>query len=626
MITIQLSTGALDVYDNTDMQLEWTAFRFQKALRDTFSNDITIPKTKNNVNVLSAAGMLDSTTQMFGNKTAPADMSIGSYMMPIYLQIVALRRDEIDICVYEARYPQDIKEHSWKYGLIDNSSSIYEWNKNSVTNYPDVFRSYRYATFAYNTTFAQYHPTVPLNMLLVASTWEMQYPTPSLPQSYRILCSKKKVCPQNHIQVIEAQWGENNNYALLSGGQHITNNMELDWNSDKREITFNRQCNVNMTVYISYDLKGDHLDTNNKFFQLIMKRNTNYPAQAEIVYLPEHYQNGIITKTWQVANNYVQSGTTFQLQAREDYNHYRNLKAVIVMTITDYEITEDDYDIDLQYVGRLPRLGVTSRTSLTNYPVTYRSFDGHSFSYTRRNFSDGSTSTVYFTLPRKSISYFGAYCNLPDMKLTDALFSLQWIYGKKLMFSYNSGFYWQEPNVSMNIKGIIDEIRPHSDSVGQNNYIVFRDSTDEPAWTIPNEWLSANCKIFESKFLDATHLSLTNWPPEIIQYSNAEYDDNGYPQCDFNEPEAPVILNLSTTLGLRVIPLNKFDLTKLTQCMEVDITTYAEQVRDADIIYLDGRSFFVISGSTNMGTKESKLKCLLIPPQITTQNNNQYRS
>lgn len=619
MVSIQLTTGALDTYNNTELQLKWTAFRFQTALRDPFSNDITIPKTKNNVRVLSAAGMLSSPTQMFGDKTFPADLTVDSFIMPVYIQVVAIRKEEIDICLYEDRFPQELKDRLFNVGLIDTSSTIYEWNENSVQNYPSVFRSYWYG-ITYNTDFAQYHPSVSLDFLLQSTSFGLNYQIPSIASSYRLLSSRKKVCPQNHTQVIEVQWTDGN-FGVMRGGNHITNDLVWDWDPDAKEIRFNRQCNVTMDVWISYDLKGNHYSGTSspadKFFQLIMIREGNYPHQADIMFLPDDGQNGVFKHTWQVANNYVQRGTVFKIEAREQASWYNTLNAVIVMNITDYEIDEEDYDVDLDYVGRLPRLLVTSRTSLTNTTDDYRYFDGTSFSYSKRkSLHPNVTQTV--TLPRLSLSYFGAYCNLPQIKLSDLLFSVQWIIGKKLRFSHNKGLYWTDPNYSMSIDGIIQEVRPHSDNLGQNNYIRYKNGTAAaPVFTIPNTWLEKDKTLFQSAFIDPTYHQKYNWPPEIEQYSNAEYDENGNPSVDFDEPDGPVLLNYATTTGLRCIPLKDFDLPALTQCMEVDITTYDPLVREADIIYIDGRAFFVISGTTNLRTKASQLKCLLITGNLT---------
>lgn len=624
MVSIQLSTGTLDTYNSTELQLQWTAFRFQTALRDPYSNDITIPKTKNNVRVLSAAGMLDSQTQMFGDKTYPADLTVDSFLMPIYLQVVAIRKDEIDICLYEDRFPQELKDRLFNVGLIDTSSTIYEWNENSVHNYPDAFKSYRYG-ITYNTEFAQYHPSVSLDFLLQGTSFGLEYQIPNIASTYRMLCSRKKVCPQNHTQVIEVQWTDGN-FGVMRGGNHITNDLVWSWNPDAKEIRFNRQCNVTMDVYVSYDLKGNHYSgtssPSDKFFQLIMIREGNYPHQADIMFLPDDGQNGVFSHTWQVAHNYVQNGTVFKIEAREQASWYNTLNAVIVMNITDYEIDEEDYDVDLDYVGRLPRLLVTSRTSLTNMTDDYRYFDGSNFTYTKRKqWHQNTIETV--TLPRLSLSYFGAYCNLPQIKLSDLLFSLQWIIGKKLRFSHANGLYWTNAYEEMNIDGIIQEIRPHSDYLGQNNYIKYKNgNTADPIFTIQNTWLDKDKTLFQSAFIDPTYHQKYNWPPEIEQYSDAEYDDNGNPEVKFEEPDGPVVLNWVSTIGMRTIRLKDFDLPAITQCMEVDITTYEPLVREADIVYVNGRAFFVISGSTNLRTKASKLKGLLISGVIGTSNTN----
>ena len=610
MIKIQLEAGALETYTDTEIQLSWDAFRFQTEIRDAFTNDVSIPKTKENVRILSAVGLLDSETQLFGEKTTHADLMVNSTLIPVYVQVVAVRADEIDICLYEDVLPADWKEKIFTDGFIDNPSTIYEWNPKSVEYYPDVFRTYRYG-MKYDTKFAQYHPSTSLDNMFAAIS-SAGYSLPSVNTNYRLLATGKKVCPQNQTQVFEVSWVDSN-YGIMNGGNHICNDLCWSWNPDMHEITFNRQCNVTMTVYIAYDLKSTHTETQNKFFQLIMKRQGAYPAQAEIIFLPQHYQNGIISHTWQVANNYVQDGTTFQFQARENYNHWRVLNAVVVMTITDYVITDDDYDQDLDYVGRLPLLTVPSRTTVAATTDDDRYFDGTTFTYKIHNSSSSANTTVSYTLPIKSLSYFGLYCNLPKPKMADVLFSLQWMVGKKLEFSTVSDLVWADADKSVEVEGIITEMRPTSDKLGQKNYVVYKNSSDAPLFEINNKWLEPTKKIYESVFLDATHLSHLNWPLEVKQYTDPEIDDDGYPKCKFNELEAPVIGAVNIGMGLRVIPLVDFDLPLLTQCMEVDIDTDTLFVKDKDILYIDGRKFFIVHGNTDLKTNRSTLTCLLVP-------------
>ena len=101
MVTIQINGGTLDVLDGQAMELEVTAMRFSGGIRDAYTNDLSLPKTKNNIKLLDCYNLLDSPNQLYGSKIQPAVLTVDGYMLDVHLQVVEVTDDEITVCLYE---------------------------------------------------------------------------------------------------------------------------------------------------------------------------------------------------------------------------------------------------------------------------------------------------------------------------------------------------------------------------------------------------------------------------------------------------------------------------------------------------------------------------------------------
>ena len=611
MLRIQLNNEWLDTYTDESVQLSWTAFRFQKELRSGFTNDMSIPKTQKNLSLLGAVGLLDSQTQMFGTKTIRCIVQIGLVVMDMMLQVAGLTDTEIKICLYEDCFPDYFKGKTLNEFFVDNQNTIFPWNHSTRSYYSNWFKHYYYG-MRYNPSQAQYHPVKPLRDLLMSAASAGNYTMPMPPNNWMLMATKKTVCPQNLTQVVEFNNtdmdSDDSAVFNLHGGQHITNDLSF---SPNPAITFNRN-HVFCTIKLWVVWAKETATTQNKTLYFRINGQNNY-----WVTIPSTASNKLGCVQVNVAvHREFNEGDTISFRM-PDVGKYRFISCIAKITYTtggwyNY-ISKDDYGQDLEYIGREPAFRITTYNQSED-SVRFIPMDGNTKTIT----NNGNSFTL--STERLCFSYFGYYCNLPEIKMCDLWHSLQWLQDGKLSFDHQRLVTYESANDSAQIEGLITETRPKSDKLGQKNYVKFQKQENVlPVCSIPNEWLEAEVTLHQSIFSNTYDPYVQD--AVVNQYKSGDWDeDMRYWDTEYSEPSGPVLVNLDAQNSrLKPIQLYKFGLNELKQSVEVDITTYTPFLRNKDIVYLDGRRYLVISGKTTLGDDKTELKCLLFPKQQITE-------
>ena len=594
MVRIQLANDWLETYLEEEIQLSWTGFRFQKSLRAGYTNDLSIPKTPKNLNLLGAVGLLDRQTQLFGTKTTTCIVQIGLQMIPMMIQVASVTADEIKICLYEDTFPEYYKGKKIREMFVDGPSTIRAWNKDTVSHYPNEFRSYYYG-MPYDAEKAQFHSCRSLRNILNTIASQGGFTMPTIPANYMLLASNKKVCPQNLRQVIEFNdTSMEGTRFKLHGGQHVTNDLSM---SENEFITFNRDyvyCDIK--VYCTWQKKGTV--TQDKTIYLEVNGQHQYWCTLDSSSAQFGYQQWDVT---QYSGHYqFNEGDTLSFEMPDvDKFHFVSVLVEITYTTGGWYayISEDDYNIDLEYVGRHPEMRIGSNGA------QFLPFDGQT--HTMLPFG-WQIQTVDL-----SFAYFGYYCNLPEINVCDLWFSLQWVLGGKLSFDHQHYVTLEDANESKVIEGVITDIRPKTDKLGQKNYIKFKGEDAKPAFIIPNEWLEMEYTVHENSLYKTINPNYTKG--YVPQYSEPEYDEDfQYWKCKFNDIEGVVVMNFDHS-QLEPLQLHTFGMENLNQTMEVDIETFTPLLRNKDIIYLDGRRYLVVSGKSSLDNQKTTLTCLLYP-------------
>lgn len=606
MIKLQLGNIFLDTYSKEQVELSWDGFRFQKNLRAGYTNDLMIPKTVNNLSALQAVGLLDSTAQMFGSKTVKGILQVELRVLPVFIQVCSVTKEEIGICIYEDTFPYTVKDKTIRDVAKDDDSSIWQWNVSTLNHYTaqDGFVPYNYG-MPHISTFAEYHPVKPVNDLIAKINSELGFNFGQVNTKWMLMATLKKVTPQNKKQVIRGKMGEDGDFAFV-GGQHVTNDLEFIHGEGMTEIEFNRDCVLAYDGYLSWYSKATM--GNSSLFTITIVRANGQIETNSVTIQSNLYRNDIV-----VFSNSINLNAGDKLKFHSNNaDKYNMVQFVLDCTITQYDITDDDYSTELNYEAQLPIL---------------ETYDYNTDNVTAIHFADLSktikckykNSNTYFyrtiAAPYLSYSYFGFWTNVPDAKLSELFYSLQWHYGMKLSFDHNHTISWVSPYEQATVQGNITEIRPISDKLGQRNVFKYAE-TDEVDLVseIDNEWLAEEVTLIESKF----YMPSSNDADTVVldQYSNPTHDgDSSVYSVDFNEIEAITILEMASG-ELFNIKMHTLGLEWLTQSYEVDITTYTPQLRDKDIVYLDGRKYFVVTCKTNIDTQKSELTCLLVPNNI----------
>lgn len=613
MLGIFLENGCLDVYEQ-DIETSWVAARFAEGIRDAYTTDITIPKTANNIQLLNASGLLDNPNQLYGSRLMPAALSVSGEPLEIYIQVVEVGEDEITICCFERTEIESNLNKKFRELVTDDyASTIYDWNDESQTRFPTVYARYNYGTW-YAPALAQIHGSQPVQTIMQKIQQQLNITLPVADfDSERIISTRKKVCPWCHTQM----WEGNANWETMTmefrGGQHITN--DLGWNdgeANQADIKFNRDCSVYFKLWFSWIIDGSGL----RDIPVYIKKN-GVIMNTFILDLPSYDNNSQISKVkyFTTAVN-IQAGDVITIEPSGRYRMQR-CSVTVEANITNYYVSDDDYNTDLHYIGRKARIPLYVQGT-DGIATEFASFDGDVH---RWRINHGNTVIIgEIILPYKSLSYFGLWANMPDVTVADFLFSYAFSKGKKLDFV--SGQLRMIPaneTIDVGMEGNIDSIRFDSDKFGRTNYIKYAgDEKGDRVSVIDNIWLENEHTIFSSVLAKTYSFPYGNGGQllRIFQYYPVINDD-GDVEDNYTEIDGVVMGVGDWVAGEYIIrPITNYstmDFETITSITEVDFTTFDARVRNKDFVYYQGRKYMVIDGNINNNTGESRLTMLLIP-------------
>lgn len=607
MINIIINGGALDLYDNTNVSWSWTAFRFRKNIQDQYTNNFTIPKTSNNIKLLKVYSLLDDGDQIqFGKRFEQAIFQVDEKILNVYIQVVSISNNEIEICLFEDGFPAIKKDKEIHEDIIDDENTIFRWNEYSMTDYGSYFKKYNYG-MTYNWDIAQRHPSIQIDDLisrLDLNGYTLQ--RDSLRKDWRVLASNKYICPQNTTQVFELNIDKNHSlegkYFPIAGGQHITNDLST---TGIKEVTFNRKCICTLKIYYYWKKKVGF----NQYTYIEVQKNG---SQFRLIGLGADTSNETYGETSMSIAFDKDDTLSFYF---DKYDKFVSVSFVVKMTISNYEITSGDYEKELEYVDRFPALKIP----INNSPdFNLLAFDGSAnpYSLLSPNYSRN--------LERISFAYFGLFCNIPKITLGELFYSLQWLMGGKFyvdennnLLNYNPTEFYYAPLNSKNhpYNFVLDNIIASSTVVGKNNYIDYKDNDyPTPITIIDNEWLAEDKKLHELSFQSFHDGIIPQYSLEITKK-----DDNSVEEkVIFNKLSNVVLFKHIENVGAEEIPVKTFGMEKISKSKEVDFFVYNTNLSmiDYDTIFINGHTYYIISGDIDIENKCSNIKTLLISDTI----------
>lgn len=589
MLSIILNDNELDLFEDTEIVWQWTAFRFQTAIRDAFTNNFSIPKTNHNIQVFGVYSLFDQPGVQFEGRLQPAVINLNGVIMPIYIQVVSINEKEIELCIFEDRLIYTIKGSELGH-VQDTPETILRWDKYANLIYHNEIQPYNYGTY-YNPNFAQYHPSIPLNDIFDEIGRQHNVTVQHINPVWRVICTKRVVCPENNRQVIEfnTTGSLEDNLFTCFGGQHITNDLCA---AGVTEIEFNRHTVVNFRIWYSFYKKS----TCNRDNYVIMIKN------GSTLHAIPLYSDTYTSWSGEYGCNDVVFEAGDKLSFRFDYgNMYKSVSFVIRMDHSDYEITEDDYDNEeLEYKGRQPRL----KTWQPGDEWRYTYFDGATHIATA-NYLPVNTEALSF-------SYFGMWCNLPKFTIGELLYSLQYILNCRVVQREDTIYFDVFNERAAEVEGELNNLVFHSSYVGQKNFVRWKDGSEQlPIVELTNEWLVKE-KVWST--------SVFKWiksdavvPQYTLKLNDTAETPEEWIEYEYEEIEEPVLLFFGYPSPTPPT-LQNFGLSRINNCKEIQFTPKVTppDITELDTVYIDGREYYILEGEKNFKTNVTTIKALLV--------------
>lgn len=458
---------------------------------------------------------------------------------------------------------------------VDSASTIYKWAEDAAALDTVPFPKYiaekgnfagcyaRHAVATHTDIMQGVLATQGGNLSLdesefVAVGWDLQDLT--------VVATKKTVCPQNPTQCILAISESGTTDFSIFGGQHIVNDLKMEeqptysggqWlpNGTVQSFTFNRSCNATVTVE---------------------KWNKDGIYDADI------YINGVAQN---MVDNTGGSGSITSKTTTKTFNEGDVLNIVSDQMSGDkfimakfvysgYNIAEADYEEELDY---LPVSADWSAWGATLGP----------------SHSDWS------------FSYFGLWCNMPEISVKSYLTTVSWVSGMQYVLE-------QSPTLTLKLTALSDDaktIEKHwvesvamtSSTIGRTNIIRYKDGKPSAILTAEGSELEGEKVLFESEFsnVKATRDPKKGYVPiyemeqddEVLEAHNwkVNYEDcEGYIGLLYYNPDLP-ISSLGTPPALTTMELQDFG-----SVVEVKGWTRQDIRRDSSVI-IDGLRFALTS-------------------------------
>lgn len=633
---IYIDGQALDLIAGQDVDINWTNIRFDSAIADAWSTDIQLAQTERNTRILSACGLLDRGPMY--NRKVKCLLVLNNLPKDGYLHITSITPYEITATCYLTTIPYELFDKQLSdYYPSDTDQTIYRWDRYTpITNniVDDIgFWYYEYNSRYYSNIIAQYHPCVRAERINQLIQTAENITLPTLDNNLYTMATSKVVCPENQLQVLSSYMrGQavdvGGKDIPFVGGQHITNDVKCEWSYDdtswlsdwsdidpnpsfrkwlsqshRNVIKFNRSGKMNIKVYavcnrsttIVVKLYKNGVDVTNQYVQIttpvwqLSSAPTNIENYLSFAGYNVTYQKD---DEFSIRYHYVSSGA---IAGDEVY-------ATIIMEHSGYDITDDDYSEDLQYIGMPFGFGFCYHSGNNDVP-----------GWTYITGGNGRGPAVL----NHSYCYFGVWANMPSCSVRDWLTGMCWVHNRKTKLEGYS-LTFTSPDQTIDIDGEITEIRTYDDSLAQKNIIKYRDD-NRPVWfRVDNEFLDDETDIYEAPFGTSINLYGIAWL-EQYTFTDEMTEPNAVGATwvkDVNVDFEDLGLMLFTcvqeggTYQLERAPdLTKFSLDRLNT-MSCTIECYTPEALNCDWVRLRGRKFLVKEGSVDTSTGISKLECI----------------
>lgn len=619
MLEILIKGEKLDIF-NSDFEITYTNIRFSEAVNDPFSTDLKLPQSDRNIRLLGVYGLFER-GRIF-QEMIDCLLVVGGEPHDAYLHVTSFSEKEIGVTVYVRAIPKKVydKKVSDYFPKDSNTTTIFGWGRNTTiptnpTNDIDFYR-YDYNDRYYSNISAQIHPSVRLSKILNQIEINENISLPTVDNDLFVMANKKNVCPQNKYQVLQSySEGVANVVANvdipLVGGQHITNDLKTDWSYDcikwhqsyqsvnhnatlkrwlnkshKEKLTYNRNTKVTFKVYSTCDRSTT--------MQIRLYVNgVDVTSTYVMMATPVHQ---LSTTPGNVENLLSFAAYNVNLRAGDEVSFryiFTSAGAIagdkiyttIIMEHNDYEITDDDYSVDLCYIGHYYGMGYATHNNQTD-------IEGYLTS-SIPIYAKGPSPLQY------AYAYFGVWCNMSFTSTVRKLLTdICWIHDKKLTIDRGDVIFDNPYSIKVVDVCTIQEMKTSTDKLAKDNHVVYKDNVSQ-YWFVDNEFLDDEKDIHVSDF----HTSYNKYGIAILnqyEFKDEMYEDIDVVKninVDFNDVGLSLFKFINQHLE-HAPQLTKYKLDDITNIMVVEMETY-ENVIGYDYLYYQGKKFLVVDSTVN---------------------------
>lgn len=545
---ILINSTELDVAAGQDVSFHFANMRFSDVFANSFSTDFDLPLTSNNIRVLGVYGLIDRPQQLFGSLIECQVLTRGENRRG-RMQINSIKNGAVNVTLYMSELPTELSLPLARL-IPDTAATIYSWLDWESRAYetPSSSRAFDNKTYYDRGDGIPVMPNVKLSELFarIATASGMTINTGAL-ADYRLMCSRLVVCPQNQRQIIYYECN-NTVMTLQRTGQHITNEVKSDpvaiATVPAYPIEINRDCRIFLVLSAVRSLSA-----------------------TEIVVWLQH--NGAWSSVTLTNGRAIINATAGDIVA---FTSTYTGSLIVDLTISEYEIREDDYDTKLT-------LDVGADYSV---PAWYT----------------GGGAYVYI----------GIMCNLPQLTAKELLSAIGWQIGKIIEVNDMSLTY-NQPNRYATIDAEIVSFAPQSDALGRVNVIQGADGGQLAKFYI-DAVLQAEKVFHKSPFVTlATALHGDN-----MQWAVIDLFERTEP-FDFVGVDGGVLTvaaSSGTTSYLTAPPAVSFlGVDALAFVMDIEGVTLSD-ITHLDYVVINSHTYMVEQGDTDELTGMTTFKALLI--------------
>lgn len=545
---ILINSKELDVAAGQNVSFHFANMRFSDVFANSFSTDFELPLTSNNIRVLGVYGLIDRPQQLFGSLIECQVLTRGENRRG-RMQVNSINNGAINVTLYMSELPTELSLPLARL-IPDTAATIYRWQDWESRAYetPSSSRAFDNKTYYDRGDGIPVMPNVKLSELFarIATASGMTINTGAL-ADYRLMCSRLVVCPHNQRQIIYYECN-NTTMTLQRAGQHITNEVKADpvdiATVPAYPIEINRDCRI----------------------YLVLSAVRSLSATDIAVWL-QH--NGAWSSVTLTSGRAIINATAGDIVA---FTSTYTGSLIADMTISEYEIREDDYNTKLTLdVG-----------------------------------ADYSTPSWY--TGGGAYVYIGIMCCLPQLTAKELLSAIGWQIGKIIEVNDMSLTY-NQPNRYATIDAEIASYAPQSDALGRVNVIQGADGGQLAKFYV-DAVLQAEKIFHKSPFVSLA----TALHGDSMQWAVIDLFERTEP-FDFVGVEGGVLTvaaSSGTTSYLTAPPSVSFlGVDALAFVMEIEGVTLAD-ITHLDYVVINTHTYMVEEGDTDELTGMTNFKALLL--------------